>query len=310
MKYLALGSNLGDREAHLRAATAAIAAHMQLVASSPIYETEPWGYTDQPPFLNQVLAVETDLSPAALLTWLKRLERDLGRQPTFRYGPRVIDLDILLYDDLVLQTPTLTIPHPRLHERAFVLVPLADLAPDLVHPVLGRTIADLLLAVDRRGVRRRESGILEVSRTPKEDAMSQPVKPLKWQPDPNIGFTVSRRPDGGMNVVFHFLDEATRDAWRRFAEEHELDSDRLTRNLYDLRALDELPEEAIRVAVEVNSDPATRNLRVAVLVANEQVRQAVEEIHALTPGGGAEIRVFYDPEEAEAWLSQPISTIV
>ncbi len=137
--------------------------------------------------------------------------------------------------------------------------------------------------------------------------MSEAIKPLFWEPEPGLGYHVERRPDGGMNVVFWFVDERTLEHWRRFAETHELYSDRLTRNLYDLRALDDLPEEAIRYAVEVNSDPATRRIRVAVLVSNDRVRQAIERVIALTPpGSGAEIRIFTDPEEAEAWLARPL----
>ena len=130
---------------------------MSLRAESPVYETEPWGYADQPAFLNQVVQAETQLAPLELLTHLKALEQALGRTPTFQNGPRLIDLDILFYDDLVLDTstgsvPPLVIPHPRLHERAFVLVPLADLAPELVHPRLGRSVEQLVETVDRRGV--------------------------------------------------------------------------------------------------------------------------------------------------------------
>ncbi len=152
--YLALGTNLGDRPANLRAAIAALASIVTVLAESPVYETPPWGVTDQPPFLNMAIKGETRLDPLALLTELKRLETRLGRRPSIRYGPRLIDVDILFYDDLILNTPELVIPHPRLHERAFVLVPLADLAPDLAHPVLGKSVRELLAAVDATGVER------------------------------------------------------------------------------------------------------------------------------------------------------------
>lgn len=152
--FIALGTNLGDREANLRAARAALRQVMWLTGVSPIYETTPWGYTDQPPFLNQVVMGLTTLPLRDLLAFLKATERRLGRQPTFRYGPREIDLDLLFYDQAVVTTPELTVPHPRLHERAFVLVPLNDLAPHWRHPLLGRTMAELLAQVPRGGVRR------------------------------------------------------------------------------------------------------------------------------------------------------------
>lgn len=152
--FIALGTNLGDREANLRAARAALRQVVWLTGVSPIYETTPWGYTDQPPFLNQVVMGLTTLPLRDLLAFLKATERRLGRQPTFRYGPREIDLDLLFYDQAVVTTPELTVPHPRLHERAFVLVPLNDLAPHWRHPLLGRTMAELLAQVPRGGVRR------------------------------------------------------------------------------------------------------------------------------------------------------------
>ena len=151
--YLGLGSNLGDRRANLKAAAAGLPPATRVLRASGIYETEPWGYLVQPVFLNQVLETETCLSPTDLLAALKRLEAGLGRQATFLYGPRLIDLDILLYDQLVLNQHDLVIPHPRLAQRAFTLVPLTELVPDLLHPVLGATMAELKDRISLSGVK-------------------------------------------------------------------------------------------------------------------------------------------------------------
>jgi 2-amino-4-hydroxy-6-hydroxymethyldihydropteridine diphosphokinase len=150
--YLALGTNLGNRLENLAAARSRLGSVAQVLACSPVYETPPWGYQEQPAFLNQVIKAESNLSPQELLAHLKSIEAQMGRQPVIRFGPRLIDLDILLYDDLVLNVPGLSIPHPRLAERAFVLVPLVDLAPDLRHPRLGSTMRELLEQVDRTDI--------------------------------------------------------------------------------------------------------------------------------------------------------------
>jgi 2-amino-4-hydroxy-6-hydroxymethyldihydropteridine diphosphokinase len=150
--YIALGSNLGNRLANLKAAAAAFTPQMAVVAKSHIYETPPWGYLEQSAFLNQAVKVETYLEPEPLLRHLKRLEVALGREPSFQNGPRLIDLDLLFYDDIVLETDGLTVPHPRLHERAFVLVPLNDIAPEIVHPRLEKTVRELLAGCDTSGI--------------------------------------------------------------------------------------------------------------------------------------------------------------
>src|SRR2546426_525753 len=132
--YLGLGSNLGDREANIRSAIALLSQHLAIVKAAPIYETEPLGYADQPSFLNTACLVSTELSPEELLRLAKNIEKEIGRTPSFLNGPREIDIDILMYGDLVLDIPGLSIPHLRIAERAFVLVPLAEIAPGVVHP--------------------------------------------------------------------------------------------------------------------------------------------------------------------------------
>jgi 2-amino-4-hydroxy-6-hydroxymethyldihydropteridine diphosphokinase len=150
--YLALGSNLGDRLANLKQAIAALTPQLEVKAKSQVYETPPWGIEDQPKFLNQVVKAKTYLEPEQLLKHLKRLEVALGRKVSIPNGPRLIDIDILFYDDLVLNTPALIIPHPRLHERGFVLLPLMDIAPDLVHPVSKQSVREMATVSDVAGI--------------------------------------------------------------------------------------------------------------------------------------------------------------
>ncbi|MDD3030244.1 MAG: 2-amino-4-hydroxy-6-hydroxymethyldihydropteridine diphosphokinase [Alphaproteobacteria bacterium] len=141
---LALGSNLGDRLGFLRQAVHSLRSLLSVRSVSPVYETAPAYVFDQPVFLNAVLVGTTALEPVALLWAVKHMESDIGRRPTFRYGPRIIDIDILFYGDTVLKTPELTIPHARIQERDFVLRPLADIEPLWRHPLTQKTAEDML----------------------------------------------------------------------------------------------------------------------------------------------------------------------
>ncbi len=146
--FFSLGTNLGDREKNLRQALRGMGRFLHLTAVSPIYETAPWGpITDQPPFLNLCCGGKTALDPAALLRRCKDLERSLGRETGERWGPRLIDIDLLFYDDLVLASEPPIVPHPQIEKRGFVLRPLADIAAEFVHPVLRTAVAGLLAAV-------------------------------------------------------------------------------------------------------------------------------------------------------------------
>ena len=142
--YIGVGSNLGDREGNcLRALALMAESGLVVTKRSSMHETEPWGILEQPRFINMVVSVKTNLDPVRLLALLKDIEKLAGRKETVKYGPRTLDIDMLLYDSLVVKEPALEIPHPLMHERGFVLAPLAEIAPDVIHPVLKKTVLEL-----------------------------------------------------------------------------------------------------------------------------------------------------------------------
>lgn len=141
--FLSLGSNLGNREDNLRRAVELLQRDIQITAMSWLYETDPVGVTEQPSFLNLVVGGATSLEPVELLRMVKRIEDEVGRRPTYRWGPRILDIDILLYGDLVVDTPELVLPHREMSRRAFVLVPLTEIAPDVIEPAARLTVRQL-----------------------------------------------------------------------------------------------------------------------------------------------------------------------
>lgn len=155
--YLGLGSNLGDREAVLEMAVHALnqSQHIAVTKFSSVYETEPWGGVKQEPFLNQVVEIETDLAPINLLSVCQKIEIDSDRRKTVKWGPRTLDIDILLYGTQTVQTDDVVIPHPRMAERKFVLVPLAEIAPDVVIAGVGQTVQQVLLECSDKGLVKR-----------------------------------------------------------------------------------------------------------------------------------------------------------
>jgi 2-amino-4-hydroxy-6-hydroxymethyldihydropteridine diphosphokinase len=155
--YLSLGSNLGEREHHLRDAIARLETEGRMVSVSSFYETEPVEFTDQAWFLNCAVALETTASPQQLIIAILNIERDMGRQRIQKKGPRIIDIDILLFGDQIVDFPALTIPHPAMHHRRFVLEPLAEIAPEARHPGLKKTIRELLQALPAGQVVRKHN---------------------------------------------------------------------------------------------------------------------------------------------------------
>ncbi len=143
LAYLSLGSNVGDRKAHLRDALARLGRLGRVVAVSSFYETEPVEFTRQPWFLNCAVALETSQTPRKLMTAILRIEEEMGRRRVQKKGPRSVDIDILMFENIVMDSKELTIPHPAMHQRRFVLEPLAEIAPELLHPVLKKTISEL-----------------------------------------------------------------------------------------------------------------------------------------------------------------------
>ena len=253
--YLSVGANLGNRQANILQALQYVQTRASIKKNSSFYETDPVGYANQPKFLNIACELLTELSPTDLLHFLKWIEKRMGRRAGFRNAPRPIDIDILLYDALSLDSSDLQLPHPRMAERAFVLVPLAEIAPDLIHPGLGLTVTEILKKVTPAGVEKMDRGLK--LRSMNDIQQSRPTVHVSLS---RVGVTNLRRiiqiADGGRGVLFYaeldlFVDLNPEQAgvhMSRFSDELELLVDEIS--LVPSRDIESLAERLSRQVVQ------------------------------------------------------------
>jgi GTP cyclohydrolase-4 len=285
--YLGLGANLGDRQGNLVQAIQSIRASASVESIASFYETKPVGYLDQPDFLNTTVQISTDLSPLELLHFLKQIERQMGRQASFRNAPRPIDVDILLYDDLILDTPDLVIPHPRMVERAFVLVPLAEIAPTVVHPVLKQSISELLGRIDQSGIKGLYGGLY--------DYLTKDVQ----ETAPSVHISLSRTGVTNLKRIIRIVQKGKENL---FSAELDLfaDLDPNQKGVHMSRFTDVLEEILDDIALEKlpNIETLARSIAQRVVTIQNAVRsevhvRAVYPMEKIAPVSGKKMQELY-----------------
>ena len=285
--YLGLGANLGDRQGNLVQAIQSIRASASVESIASFYETKPVGYLEQPDFLNTTCQITTDLSSLELLHFLKQIERQMGRQASFRNAPRPIDIDILLYDDLVLDTPELVIPHPRMTERAFVLVPLAEIAPTVIHPTSHLSISELLQRVDQSGIRGLYGGLY--------DYLTKDIQ----ESVPSIHVSLSRTGVTNLKRIIRIVQKGQENL---FSAELDLfaDLDPNQKGVHMSRFTDVLEEILDEIALEKlhNIETFARNIAERVVSIQNAVRsevhvRAIYPMEKIAPVSGKKMQELY-----------------